>query len=920
MKWLQLLIKIIISITLLIWLISSVNISLIFSILFKIEPSQLVLVFILAVIAWAVAIYKWNILLSHFRYLDLAVQTFVGSFYSLVLPGQIAGELVKTYRLGKGRVDAEQVAVSVVVDKITGLLGLLLVMSAGLFASVAYVPEGVSLSILLLTIMLLVSLACVRIPMFARAIERMLDSASRRDNWFTPFVSRVGLLYQAWANYLRQPLRLVWATLMGGVFQLLCVWINANFALILGINLAFADWCWIIGLVSIALLLPITIAGFGVREGVFVSLLALQGVSAEKSIALSLCVFGVSFISALIGCFLECIHIVNKARDGSARGNQKNHNIFTYINNLHVSFMIKITHNRLPVVSMFLKFLGVSLVYISFAAFVYLAHGAEPELSIDHVAYFKMAKSILGNHPDGSYWKEINSTKSYAVLMAYAYGVTGSHILSLKWILAGLTVLHLYAFQLIMSLFTPDCWKQILFSLLGAFYVSFGATFWGVTDFSASLNRTAVLPLILFAIWFFIKKWDSPVKNIIFPLLMVGSIIHLSVYYIIGVLALMEMSSLVIEQRFRLNTRMFSFILMLAVTVFLQTLISQSSLGTGSYISQAATQGVSRIVQNQATTDNATQGVNRIVQNQATTDNVTILSPQAAWGVELYAFPWRNMPLPIATLITMFSSVSFIFLLAVLGLRKCIQNRLQKLDWIIIYFAMSILIMAYGLQTTLWLCRSWLPVYPINFEEVRVINFIMIPFLYFIFRVFDDQLANKTLPSYGSAALIVIAVIIQPITIIRTLPNNIKNIIIQKAFDLGVINPGDSLRLLYARQYLGIAGQDGRRFYYSALGILGWLKENAQPSDRVLTDLNEIHLLNLHSIGNFNAMVDMQIKSRDRYDWMVAVKEIGDILSRHDTKEVVELAKKYQANLAIVPWEVKGAVYSDNNYSVIRIK
>jgi hypothetical protein len=229
-----------------------------------------------------------------------------------VLPGQIAGELVKAYRLGKGRVDAEKVAVSILVDKITGLLGLLLVMSAGLFASVADIPEGVSLSTLLLTIALLVLLASFRIPIFARVFERMLDSAAHRENWFSPFVSRVGLLYQAWVNYLRQPLRLVWATILGVVFQLLCVLMNLNIAVILGIDLAFADWCWIIGLVSIALLLPITIAGFGVREGVFVSLLALQGVTAEKSIALSLCVFGVSFVNALIGCVLECMPIVNK--------------------------------------------------------------------------------------------------------------------------------------------------------------------------------------------------------------------------------------------------------------------------------------------------------------------------------------------------------------------------------------------------------------------------------------------------------------------------------------------------------------------------------------------------------------------------------------------------------------------------------
>jgi uncharacterized protein (TIRG00374 family) len=323
MKWLQLFFKFFISITLLIWLISSVNISQIFSIILKIAPSQLMYVCLLAFTSWAIAIYRWNILLSNYRYIDLAVQTFVGSFYSLVLPGQIAGELVKAYRLGKRRSDAERVAVSVVVDKITGLLGLLLVISSGLFTSVAYVPEGVSLSIILLTIMLLVSLACVRIPMFARTIERILEDARHRGNCFTPLVSRMGLIYEAWVNYLRQPLTLVWATILGVVFQLLCVLVTLNIAITLGIDLAFADWCWIIGLVSIALLLPITIAGFGVREGVFVGLLSYQGVAVEKSIALSLCIFGVSFISALIGCFLECIHIVNKACDGSARCDHK---------------------------------------------------------------------------------------------------------------------------------------------------------------------------------------------------------------------------------------------------------------------------------------------------------------------------------------------------------------------------------------------------------------------------------------------------------------------------------------------------------------------------------------------------------------------------------------------------------------------
>jgi hypothetical protein len=580
--------------------------------------------------------------------------------------------------------------------------------------------------------------------------------------------------------------------------------------------------------------------------------------------------------------------------------------------------MTNISYNKLSVVLALLKFIGPSLVYIGFAYFIYVTQEAEPELSIDHVAYFKMTNSILGNHPDGSYWKEISSTKSYHVLMAYLYEVTGSHIISLKWILLCLTIFHLYAFQLFMSLFTPNLWKQMLFSLLAAIYVSFGATFWGITNFSASLPRTSVVPLIIIAMWFFIKKWDSPFKNVVFPFLIIGSIIHLSMYYIIGVLALVEMSSIVIEQRFRSNTRTFSFILMLALTVLLHTLINRSSLGTGSYISNTVIQGVARINQD---------------HNPA--DNQQVLSPTLAWDVELFAFPWRNMPLPIATLVTMVLSVSFIFLLAALGLIKCVQNRLQKSDWIMISFAMSVLIMAYGLQTTLWLCRSWLPIYPINFEEVRVINFIMIPFLYFIFRLFDDQMSKKTLHSYAMAALIAVAVIIQPITIIRKLPDNIKSLLIKNAFELGLINPGDSLRLLYARQYLGLVEPIGRRYYYSALGVLGWLKNNAKTSDIVLTDLNEINILNVKYIGSFYAAIDKLIKHaddydwisvveeiqhKDRHDWMLTVKETHDVFSRQNIIEVVGLAKKYRATWVIVPWEAKGAVYSDSNYSVIKIE
>ena len=73
----------------------------------------------------------------------------------------------------------------------------------------------------------------------------------------------------------------------------------------LGIILPLADWCWTVGLVSIAVLIPITFGGVGVREGTFAGVLSLQGVPIEKSIALSIAVFSISLLAAFIGGILE---------------------------------------------------------------------------------------------------------------------------------------------------------------------------------------------------------------------------------------------------------------------------------------------------------------------------------------------------------------------------------------------------------------------------------------------------------------------------------------------------------------------------------------------------------------------------------------------------------------------------------------
>ena len=98
-------------------------------------------------------------------------------------------------------------------------------------------------------------------------------------------------------------------TLLGALFQLLAVWITIILAHSLGINISVFDWFWIFSLVSVAVFVPITIGGLGIREGVFVGLLGFFAVPPAEAVALSLSVFALQVLAGAVGGILEVWHL-----------------------------------------------------------------------------------------------------------------------------------------------------------------------------------------------------------------------------------------------------------------------------------------------------------------------------------------------------------------------------------------------------------------------------------------------------------------------------------------------------------------------------------------------------------------------------------------------------------------------------------
>jgi hypothetical protein len=532
-------------------------------------------------------------------------------------------------------------------------------------------------------------------------------------------------------------------------------------------------------------------------------------------------------------------------------------------------------------------------IYSLFAAVVFVIHGSEPPLSADHIAYMHLADEIARLEPDGAYWKRISQIHSYGVALAYLHPLTGSHILSLKLLLAALSVFSFLAFELFIGLFSDAKWKSVLFALVSGNLVTFGASLWGYTDFSASLQRTVMVPVMLVAVWFYVSRADSVIKYLAFPVLVAASVLHLSAYYVAAVLGLLELWNWGARRRFRIDRQLKWFAFSLAIAYLVK--IAQEQIGL-------------------AFTDNLAAGL-------VFPDAGERMDPQEAWQVELKAFPWRNMPLPFATLATIAASYGTILLVAIGGIVAARRRGFTELDRTMLVLGGAVIVLAYGPQTLLWIIRQFLPIYPLSLEETRAINMLMIPSLYFGYRFFDALWTQSTgfVPRRAIAVAAILLLVLQPIEVLPMLPTRAKEAIFAWALSIGAIRKDDSLRQQYARQLLGLEN-GSERFYYSARGVIEWLRMNVDRGTPVLSNLNELLLANVRAVGAFNGLLGIRVADPQRKQWAESVVEVQQAISSRDLAQVELVARKYGADLAVVPWPVSDALYRDGHYSIVKVR
>lgn len=217
---------------------------------------------------------------------------FEGQFFSLCLPSSIGGDVVKAYRLANSTQGRLLAGCTVLADRLTGLAAL------GVLAGTALAADeftlGTPATLALGAALLAVSLAIFWL--IVRSLDRVLSLIPERHA-ARQFIARL-LPYQRRPSLITHAV--IWSLFvqMGGAATVAFV------ARGLGVALPMSLWFAVVPLIALAMVLPISINGVGVREGGLAFLLRPAGVPQDTAVAIGLLWFLCTIIAGLIGGLL----------------------------------------------------------------------------------------------------------------------------------------------------------------------------------------------------------------------------------------------------------------------------------------------------------------------------------------------------------------------------------------------------------------------------------------------------------------------------------------------------------------------------------------------------------------------------------------------------------------------------------------
>ena len=287
------LLKVLVSLSLISFLINQVNFEEILTILKNADIVMIIYAMFLLTIQIFIANIRWQLVLKcqkvELGYNKTLHFLWSGLFFNQVMPSSVGGDVIRGYYLKKQGMTLERATLGVLMDRLFGILGLVLVVLASLpllfnlvndsipRAGVLFIVLGFSCALLLMffTDKLPGNFAHLRVIRGFYSLSEMARSCISE--------SYNGLII----------------ILISILIHLISVIAVMNMSTGLGLNVDWSGFLIMIPLVTLMMVVPISIAGWGVREGVMVVGFGYLGVSSEAALALSI-LYGLSMLAVAL--------------------------------------------------------------------------------------------------------------------------------------------------------------------------------------------------------------------------------------------------------------------------------------------------------------------------------------------------------------------------------------------------------------------------------------------------------------------------------------------------------------------------------------------------------------------------------------------------------------------------------------------
>jgi len=288
-------IKLLITIAIFYFLFQHIDFNELFGILYKSHGGWILVALIMQLGSTYLAAYRWfkiSQLLVFKEKLSFYVQSyFKGSFFNQALPSSIGGDAVRMLDLTSKGYDKKDAFYGVFVDRVVGLVGLLVL---NLIASIIFYgtfADDFSQLIIFITLSGIIGFSLLF------QLHRLTFLANYKFlNLFVRLANRLNSLYASRALLVKH----IAISVIVHFFSVLTMY---GLSLSLSLHIDFQTLLIAIPPVFLLTIVPISLAGWGIREGAMVGILMLVGADQTKVLAMSILYGILLIISALPGSY-----------------------------------------------------------------------------------------------------------------------------------------------------------------------------------------------------------------------------------------------------------------------------------------------------------------------------------------------------------------------------------------------------------------------------------------------------------------------------------------------------------------------------------------------------------------------------------------------------------------------------------------